>query len=78
MTSAFENLSGPGKPIRTEPSDKKEFECLIRSGLQRGTCTVSGEESFRFYTKQKFIMQRWQQSIEKGTAWILVRLLVFK
>lgn len=31
MTSAFENLSGPNKPLRTEPPDKREFEGLIRS-----------------------------------------------
>lgn len=35
MTSAFENLVGPGKPLRSEPPDKKEFEGLIRSGHAR-------------------------------------------
>lgn len=35
MTSAFENLCGPGKPLRAEPPDKKEFEGLIRSGHAR-------------------------------------------
>lgn len=35
MTSAFENLSGPGKPLRAEPSDTKEFEGLKRSGHAR-------------------------------------------
>lgn len=35
MTSAFENLSGPGKPLRAEPPDKREFEGLIRSGHAR-------------------------------------------
>src|SRR5690554_6436389 len=35
MTSAFENLTGPGKPLRAEPPDKKEFEGLIRSGHAR-------------------------------------------
>src|SRR5690606_19678184 len=35
MTSAFENLAGPGKPLRAEPPDKKEFEGLIRSGHAR-------------------------------------------
>ncbi len=35
MTSAFENLSGPGKPLRAEPPDKKEFEGLVRSGRAR-------------------------------------------
>ena len=35
MTSTFENLSGPGKPLKIEPPDKKEFEGLIRSGHAR-------------------------------------------
>lgn len=35
MTSAFENLSGPNKPLRTEPPDRREFEGLIRSGHAR-------------------------------------------
>lgn len=35
MTSAFENLSGPNKPLRAERPDKREFEGLIRSGHAR-------------------------------------------
>lgn len=35
MTSAFENLSGPGKPLKPEPPDKQEFEGLIRSAHAR-------------------------------------------
>lgn len=35
MTLAFKNLSGPGKPLRVEPPDKKEFEGLKRSGQAR-------------------------------------------
>lgn len=35
MTSAFENLSGPNKPLRAEPPDKREFEGLVRSGHAR-------------------------------------------
>ncbi|SRR5690554_403574 len=35
MTSAFENLCGPSKPLRAEPPDKQEFEGLIRSGRAR-------------------------------------------
>lgn len=35
MISAFENLSGPGKPLRAEPPDKREFEGLVRSGHAR-------------------------------------------
>lgn len=35
MTSAFESLTGPGKPLRTEPPDRKEFAGLQRMGLAR-------------------------------------------
>jgi hypothetical protein len=35
MTSAFKNLTGPGKPLRAEPPDAKEFAGLQRSGLAR-------------------------------------------
>ena len=35
MTSPFENLSGPNKPLRAEPPDKREFEGLVRSGHAR-------------------------------------------
>jgi len=35
VTLAFKNLSGPGKPLRAEPPDKKEFEGLKRSGQAR-------------------------------------------
>jgi len=35
VTSAFENLSGPNKPLRAEPPDKREFEGLVRSGHAR-------------------------------------------
>ena len=35
MTSAFENLTGPGKPLRAEPPDSKEFSGLQRMGLAR-------------------------------------------
>lgn len=35
MTSAFENLTGPGKPLRAEPPDAKEFSGLQRSALAR-------------------------------------------
>ena len=35
MNSAFENLTGPGKPLRVEPPDVKEFEGLQRMGLAR-------------------------------------------
>ncbi len=35
MTSTFENLTGPGKPLRAEPPDSKEFVGLQRMGLAR-------------------------------------------
>jgi len=35
MNSAFENLCGPGKPLRAEPPDPAEFSGLVRSALAR-------------------------------------------
>jgi hypothetical protein len=35
MTSPLENLSGPGKPLRVEPPDAKEFAGLKRWGHKR-------------------------------------------
>jgi hypothetical protein len=35
VTSAFENLSGPGKPLKAERPDAKEFAGLKRSGQAR-------------------------------------------
>ena len=35
MTSPFENLTGPGKPLRAEPPDINEFAGLRRMGLAR-------------------------------------------
>ena len=35
MTSPFENLTGPGKPLRAELPDSKEFAGLQRMGLAR-------------------------------------------
>jgi hypothetical protein len=35
VTSAFDNLSGPGKPLKAEPADAKEFAGLKRSGHAR-------------------------------------------
>jgi hypothetical protein len=37
MTSAFDNLCGPGKPLRPEPPDAKEFEGLQAMGLAKLT-----------------------------------------
>jgi len=35
MPSPFENLAGPGKPLKAEPRDAKEFAGLKRAGLAR-------------------------------------------
>jgi len=35
MPSAFKNLCGPGKPLKSEPPDAKEFAGLLRSGTAR-------------------------------------------
>ena len=35
MTSALENLAGPGKPLAIEPADEQEIAGLIRSGRAR-------------------------------------------
>lgn len=35
MTSPLENLTGPGKPLKAEPPDTREFEGLKRSGHAR-------------------------------------------
>jgi hypothetical protein len=35
MTSPFENLAGPGKPLRAEQPDANEFAGLQRMGLAR-------------------------------------------
>lgn len=35
MSSGFENLCGPGKPLRREPADAGEFSGLLKSGLAR-------------------------------------------
>lgn len=50
MPSAFENLCGPGKPLKAEPVDAAEFTGLKRSGLARlkdaGIATLSLESRF--------------------------------
>jgi hypothetical protein len=50
MISAFENLCGPGKPLKAEPPDAKEFGGLLRSGAARlkdaGTAGLAVESRF--------------------------------
>ena len=35
MTSAFDNLTGPNKPLKAEPADAAEFAGLVHSGNAR-------------------------------------------
>jgi hypothetical protein len=48
--SAFENLCGPGKPLRAEPADPGEIAGLVRSGRARlkdaGNASLSLESRF--------------------------------
>lgn len=50
MTSPLENLTGPGKPLKAEPPDAKEYAGLVRSGLARladaGNAALSQEGRF--------------------------------
>ena len=50
MISALENLCGPGKPLKAEPPDAKEFGGLLRSGVARlkdaGTAGLAVESRF--------------------------------
>ena len=45
MPSALDNLCGPGKALRKEPPDKKEFAGLKRSGLARLKDAARSENS---------------------------------
>lgn len=45
MTSPFENLTGPGKPLKAEPPDEKEFAGLKRSGNARLQDALNGSLS---------------------------------
>jgi len=50
MPHPLENLSGPGKPLKAEAPDAKEFAGLLRSGLARlkdaGNTTLALESRF--------------------------------
>ncbi|XAH23622.1 hypothetical protein AAFF27_00075 [Xylophilus sp. GW821-FHT01B05] len=50
MTSAFDMLCGPGKPLRAEAPDAKEFAGLLRSALARlkdaGQASLAVESRF--------------------------------
>jgi hypothetical protein len=45
MNSALEKLSGPGKSLRSEPPDAKEFTGLKRSGHARLTDAARTDNS---------------------------------
>jgi hypothetical protein len=45
MNSALEKLSGPGKSLRSEPPDAKEFAGLKRSGHARLTDAAKTDNS---------------------------------
>jgi hypothetical protein len=49
MTSAFENLCGPGKPLKVESPDAKEFAGLLRSG--RVCMRLASNSRMRRYTE---------------------------
>lgn len=45
MTTSLENLSGPGKPLRAEPFDDREFQGLVASGKARLADALRAENS---------------------------------
>jgi hypothetical protein len=45
VTSPLENLSGPGRPLKKEPPDAKEFAGLRRSGIARLTDSAKSSNS---------------------------------
>ena len=45
MTSPLENLSGPGRPLKKEPPDAKEFAGLRRSAIARLTDSAKSSNS---------------------------------
>jgi hypothetical protein len=64
MTSAFENLTGPGKPLRAEPLDSKEFAGLQRMGLarlndaQRGGLAMESQFDLAYTTTHTLVQKR--------------------
>jgi hypothetical protein len=45
VTSPLENLSGPGRPLKKEPPDAKEFAGLRRSAIARLTDSAKSSNS---------------------------------
>jgi len=82
MPSAFENLCGPGKPLKAEPADAAEFAGLKRSGLARlkdaATPSLSLESRFDLAYNAAhalcFAALRWH-GYRSGNRYIVFQLL---
>jgi hypothetical protein len=82
MTSAFENLCGPGKPLKAEPRDANEFAGLKRSGSARlkdaGIASLSLESRFDLAYNAAhafcFAALRWH-GYRSGNRYIVFQLL---
>ena len=48
MSQALENLSGPGKPLKAEPTAAQEITGLLRTGNARVTGPVIATSCFRY------------------------------
>jgi hypothetical protein len=70
MTCAFDNLCGPGKPLRAEPPDAQEFAGLQRAALARraalesaGVCSsVVGMTLFYMGNFRLFAICKWRMT----------------
>ncbi|MEY4751453.1 MAG: hypothetical protein RIQ60_3667 [Pseudomonadota bacterium] len=82
MPSPFENLCGPGKPLRAEPPDAAEFAGLLRSGAARlddaGVATLALESRFDLAYNAahalSFAALRWH-GYRSGNRYIVFQLL---
>jgi hypothetical protein len=82
MTSAFENLTGPNKPLRAEPPDAKEFAGLQRSALarlkdaQNKTLSVEGRFDLAYNAAHALCLAalRWH-GYRSGNRFIVFQLL---
>ncbi|MGB7543644.1 MAG: hypothetical protein WBM28_16715 [Burkholderiales bacterium] len=75
MTSALENLCGPGKSLRAEPPDAKEFAGLKRSGRKRlaapAAAARSAEAAHWIYLERRMIeIKTGTMRIFKGSEFI--------
>ena len=82
MPSAFDNLCGPGKPLRAEPPDTKEFAGLLRSGTARladaqvSTLSIEGRFDLAYNAAHalSFAALRWH-GYRSGNRYIVFQLL---